>query len=55
MHFAGVLRIKTKMAFDMEKVCRQNSPTVNKVATKLNKDIGDRIMCESTKFSKSET
>ena len=55
MYFAGVLRINKKMAFDMEKVCHQNSSTVNKVATKLNKDIADRIMCESTKFSKSGT
>ena len=55
MHFAGVLRVNKKIAFDIEKVCHQNSSTVNKVATKLNKDIGDRIMCESTKFSKSET
>ena len=29
--------------------------TVNKVATKLNKNIGDRIMYESTKFPKSGT
>ena len=41
MHFAGVLRINKKMAFDLEKVCHQNSSSVNKVATKLNKDIAD--------------
>ena len=52
MHFTGVLRINKKMAFDLEKVCHQNSSSVNKVATKLNKDIADRIMCESTKISK---
>ena len=55
MYFAGILRINKKMAFNMEKVCHQNSSTVNKVATKLNKDIGDRIMYESTKFPKPGT
>ena len=53
MHFKGVLRINKKMTFDMEKVCHQNSSTVNKVAAKLNKNIGDRIMCENSKFPKS--
>ena len=48
MHFTGVLRIYKKIAFDMEKVCHQNSSTVNKVATKLNKNIG-----ENSKFPKS--
>ena len=52
MRFAGVLMINKKMAFDKEKVCHQNSSTVHKVATKLNKDIADRIMCASTKISK---
>ena len=55
MRFAGVLRINKKMAFDMEKVCHQNSSSVHKVATKLNKNIADRIMRESTKFPKPET
>ena len=48
MHFTGVLRINKKIAFDMEKVCHQNTSTVNKVATKLNKNIG-----ENSKFPKS--
>ena len=33
IHFAGAMRINKKMAFDMEKVCHQNSSTGNKVAT----------------------
>ena len=53
MHFTGNLSINKKIAFDIEKVCHQNSLTVNKVATKLNKNICDRIMCENSKFPKS--